>query len=147
MVGLKHRKIIYFKIFVILIMISCTINGRAEASDPYWLKCDEIKSVVSGEPNIRVGGLADFDGKKYVLVDGFLETSSSGYTYEMIVDGIKQGVLGLKLKLIPPIAGMGVIDKVNIMERMEVTEPFYEVEISIEKKFRWGPDIIKCTSN
>jgi len=123
------------------------INTPVFASDPYWTGCNHIETVTGiddWKPEIKVGSLSDFDGKSYIIIDGWLETASTGYTYRLQRDELTNGVQNIKLKLIAPEIGGAAISKLPITARFEQSEKINKITIHIEKDFNWGPKIINC---
>ena len=145
---LKSRPIVLAIQCLFVFSISLLISAKSYASDPYWLKCEELESVSgikSWNPEIRVGSLVDFDNKNYIIINGILETPTPGYKYQMSLEDSEGGLQNIKLKLISP-GGMGlaVIDKISISERFEVQNSFNRVTIEVDKNFNWGPKVINC---
>ncbi len=118
------------------------------ASDPNWTECDPIETVTGMEhwkPEIKVGSLSDFDGKGHILLNGWLETPSPGYSYEIRLGELANDVQNINLKLIAPNAfASAVIDKISISERFESPMKIRNIAIIVEKDFGWGPKVINC---
>lgn len=135
--------------YILIILLMMTVSVPTFASDPYWSNCDRIETVTGmndWKPEIKIGSLSDFDGKSYTLLNGWLETPSPGYSYEIKFGDLVNDVQNISLKLITPIGGtLTVIDKVSVSERFESPRKIGNIVISIEKDFNWGPEIINCS--
>lgn len=135
-----------FQSIIIFLMPFTTLNAYASA--PSWTKCDDIESIAGTDddkPKIKVGLLHDFEGMSYVLIDAILETPSSGYDYQVTLEGVENDTQNIRLKLLAPEMGASVIDKISIMERLETSQSFKKANINIEKSFNWGPEVISCS--
>ena len=142
--------------YILVILLMMIVSVPTFASDPYWSNCDLIEAVTGmndWKPEIKIGSLSDFDGKSYTLINGWLETPSPGYSYEIKFGDLVNDVQNISLKLITPMADtlavidadtLAVIDKVSVSERFESPKKIGNIVISIEKDFNWGPEIINC---
>lgn len=134
--------------YIFLALLIIAFNKPVFASDPFWTECDHIETVTGMDdwkPKISIGSLEDFDGKSYILIDGWLETPSPGYNYEIELENITNNIQNINLKLVTPSGStLSVIDKISISERFAPTKKIEKIIINIEKDFNWGPKIINC---